>query len=123
VEHDTRRQDALALDGLFRRVTGWIAAHVGADDGGLRAVSLSLCQRAGGRFPRHRVQPAEGEPVDLHHAGIPGLRSDPEPAGKTQDGESCLYINKLADVDMDVLEELIRAGLKDLGEIHDVTPT
>ena len=29
-------------------------------------------------------------------------------------GLSCLYLNKLEDADMDVLAELIRAGLRDL---------
>jgi hypothetical protein len=43
--------------------------------------------------------------------------------GKHKTGKSCLYINKLADVDAGVLEELIRAGLKDLGETHDVIAT
>ena len=37
--------------------------------------------------------------------------------GKHKTGKSCLYINKLADVDMDVLAELVRAGLRDLDRI------
>ena len=36
--------------------------------------------------------------------------------GKHKSGKSCLNINKLADVDLDVLEELIRAGLADMAE-------
>lgn len=31
--------------------------------------------------------------------------------GKHKLGKACLYINKLADVDMDVLEEIVRDGL------------
>jgi hypothetical protein len=31
--------------------------------------------------------------------------------GKHKTGKSCLYINKLADVDMDVLEEIVRYGV------------
>jgi len=34
--------------------------------------------------------------------------------GKHKTGAACLYINKLADVDEDVLADLIRAGLDDL---------
>lgn len=34
--------------------------------------------------------------------------------GKHRVGKSCLYINRLADVDLAVLEELIRVGLRDL---------
>lgn len=41
--------------------------------------------------------------------------------GKHALGKSCLYINKLADVDTDVLKELVRAGLDDLGKMYPVT--
>lgn len=34
--------------------------------------------------------------------------------GKHKIGKSCLYVNKLADIDLEVLAELIRAGLRDL---------
>lgn len=32
--------------------------------------------------------------------------------GKYKTGKSCLYVNKLADVDLDVLRELIDASVK-----------
>ncbi len=34
--------------------------------------------------------------------------------GKHKKGKSCLNINKLADVDLDVLEELVTAGFADI---------
>lgn len=43
--------------------------------------------------------------------------------GKHKIGKSCLYINKLADVDINVLEELIRAGLKALDAKWPVKPS
>ena len=45
-----------------------------------------------------------------------------ERLGKHKLGKSCLYVNKLADIDLEVLEELIRAGLKDLHAIWPVHP-
>lgn len=36
--------------------------------------------------------------------------------GKHKIGKSCLYVNKLADIDMTVLSELIQAGLADLNQ-------
>ena len=41
--------------------------------------------------------------------------------GNQKIGKSCLYVNKLADIDMAVLAELIRAGLDDLARIYPVT--
>ena len=38
--------------------------------------------------------------------------------GKHRIGKSCLYVNKLADIDLDVLEEIIRAGLARMEELY-----
>lgn len=43
--------------------------------------------------------------------------------GKHKMGKSCLYVNKLADIDLDVLAELIRAGLADLDKKWPIQPT
>ena len=43
--------------------------------------------------------------------------------GKHKTGRSCLYVNKLADIDESVLRELIRAGLRDLNTHWPVEPT
>ncbi|MEL7097258.1 MAG: DUF1801 domain-containing protein [Pseudomonadota bacterium] len=40
--------------------------------------------------------------------------------GKHSKGKSCLYLNKLEDVDSSVLAELVRAGLEDLNGIWPV---
>ena len=42
--------------------------------------------------------------------------------GKHKLGKSCLYVNKLADIDLEVLAELIRAGLQDLDRVWPVQP-
>ena len=41
--------------------------------------------------------------------------------GKYKMGKACLYVNKLADIDIDVLAELIRVGLRDLDAKWPVT--
>ncbi|WP_409201384.1 DUF1801 domain-containing protein [Leisingera sp. M658] len=43
--------------------------------------------------------------------------------GKHKLGRSCLYVSKLADIDLEVLAELIRTGLKDLNAIWPVQPS
>lgn len=42
--------------------------------------------------------------------------------GKHRLGRSCLYVNKLADIDIIVLAELISAGLRDLTKLYPVHP-
>ncbi len=43
--------------------------------------------------------------------------------GKHKIGKSCLYINKLDDIDIGVLKELIAAGIEDLNRHWPVEPT
>ena len=43
--------------------------------------------------------------------------------GKHKLGKSCLYVNKLADFDLDVLAQLITAGLERLDQIWPVRPS
>lgn len=38
--------------------------------------------------------------------------------GKTKSGKSCIYVKKLADIDLDVLNELIDVSVKSIKEIH-----
>lgn len=42
--------------------------------------------------------------------------------GKHKKAVSCLYVTKLADIDLAVLEEIILAGLRDLEAIWPVQP-
>ena len=43
--------------------------------------------------------------------------------GKHKSGKACVYINKLADVNVDILAELIRAGVDRLGDMYHVSPS
>ena len=46
-----------------------------------------------------------------------------ERLGKHKLGKACLYINKLADVDMAVVEEIVATGVKDLGTRWPISAT
>jgi hypothetical protein len=57
---------------------------------------------------------------------MPGYRDFSEKLarlGKHKMGKACLYINKLADVDMAVLEEIVRDGVAYMKANYPVTPT
>ena len=50
---------------------------------------------------------------------MPGLAKYPEllnKLGKHKLGKSCLYINKLADIDLSILERLVVASVEDMQE-------
>ena len=105
-----RREEADALDALFRRVTGcepqmWGPSIIGYGSYHYKYESGregTMCRT--GFSPRKAALTlyAMGGPADL--AAGAGLLAR---LGKHTTGKGCLYIKKLADVDLGVLEELV----------------
>ncbi|MEM1235145.1 MAG: DUF1801 domain-containing protein [Pseudomonadota bacterium] len=122
VEHPTRRADALALDRMFRRITGWEPRMWGPTIVGYGSYHYRYesgregdCN-ATGFSPRKAAQSLYIMPGYQDYGDILSR------LGKHKHGKACLYVTKLADIDMDVLEELVRAGLDDLMKMYPVTP-
>jgi len=123
VEHPVRRADGLILDDMFRRITGWQPRMWGPTivgygkyhyiyDSGREGDSLAT-----GFSPRK---------TNLSLYIMPGYQNFGDMLdrlGKHKKAVACLYMNKLADVDLAVLEEIIRAGLDDLGKAWSVKPS
>lgn len=121
VESDRRRADAEVLLDFFERVTGlqpkmWGPSLIG--------------------YGRYHYKYESGREGDMLMTGfsprkanlvmyiMPGYRSEAmqeklSRLGKHKLGKSCLYINKLADVDMDVLEEIVRDGVDYMRENYE----
>ncbi len=121
VDHPTRRADGLALDAMFRRVTGWAPRMWGPTIVGYGEYHYKYDSGREGDFLATGFSPRKGS-LSLYI--MPGYQDYSEimgRLGKHKTGKSCLYINKLADVDLSVLEELVRRGLEDLGKIYPVT--
>lgn len=123
VDHATRRADAIVLDQMFRRITGWTPRMWGPTiigygsyhyvyDSGHEGDSL-----ASGFSPRKASQSIYIMPGYQDYGHIL------DRLGKYKIGKACLYVNKLADIDMTVLEELVRVGLDDLAKKYPVVPT
>lgn len=107
VDHPVRQADAKVLDEMFRRVTGhepvmWGPSMVG--------------------YGQYHYEYASGHSGDTMATGFSPRKASlslyvltPRPEttellsrlGKHKSGKACLYVNKLADVDLEVLEELI----------------
>lgn len=114
VADDTRRADALVLLDLFARVTGKRPKMWGSNIVGYGMYHYkSERSRQEGDWPLTAFSPRK-QSLSLYI--IPGFTEyGPLLAklGKHKTGKSCLYINKLADVDMAVLEELVALGYAD----------
>lgn len=123
VSPDIRRDDALALDGIFRRVTGWAPRMWGASVIGYGQYHYRYDSGREGDFLATGFSPRKANLVVYIMPGYADLGDRLDRLGKHKLGKSCLYITRLAHVDLDVLEEIIRFGLDDLATRWDVQPS
>ncbi len=116
VEHPTRRSDAEALLALMSKVTGWEPKMWGPAIIGFGEYHYKYESGREGDFMRTGFSPRKQNMVVYIMPGYTDFDPILDRLGKHKKGKSCLYINKLADVDLEVLEELIQAGLDDMAK-------
>lgn len=123
VEHPTRRADAQSLDALFQEVTGWQPKMWGPTIIGYGAYDYTYDTGYSGTSLATGFSPRKANLVLYIIPGYADFGHILDRLGKYKLGKACLYINKLADVDLDVVREIIGAGLDDLGKRWTITPT
>ncbi|MEJ8562973.1 DUF1801 domain-containing protein [Yoonia sp. GPGPB17] len=123
VEHPTRRADAAVLDKMFRDVTGWQPQMWGPTIIGYGQYHYAYESGRSGDFLATGFSPRKASLSLYIMPGYADFQPILDRLGKHKLGKSCLYINKLTDVDLDVVAEIIRAGIDDLGKRWPVTPT
>jgi hypothetical protein len=119
VEHPTRRADAAVLLEMMARVSGcpprmWGPTIVGFGRYKYRYES--------GREGEHLLTGFSPRKANLVVYVLPGYDDLAEPLGRLgrhRLGKSCLYINKLADVDLAVLEEIVADGVARMRATHE----
>lgn len=115
VPNETRRKDGLMLLDIYKRVTGEPAKMWGTSMVGFGLYHYkSERSRQEGDWPLAAFSPRKAS-LSLYVLGH-GERDYAEllgRLGKHKTGMGCLYINKLADVDMGVLEELIATSYRE----------
>ncbi|MBV7408574.1 DUF1801 domain-containing protein [Maritimibacter sp. DP1N21-5] len=123
VQPDRRQEDARRLDALFRKVTGWSPVLWGPSIVGYGSYHYRYGSGREGDFLATGFSPRKANLVLYIMPGYQDYGALLADLGKHKLGKSCLYLNKLADVDQDVLARLVRRGLDDLGKIYPVQPS
>ena len=124
VEPAAKREDAKVLDALFRKVTGKQPQMWGPSIIGYGVYNTTYASGRDVTWMRAGFSPRKAK----HSLYLMGGYCDDIAAqqrqellaklGKHKTGKSCLYINKLADVDMDVLEQLIAADWEAMQRVY-----
>lgn len=124
VDHARKREEAHVLDALFRRVTGEKPTMWGPSMIGYGSYHYKYDSGREGDFLRTGFSPRRAK----HSIYLMGGYCEDITASKNEEllarlgkhsrGKSCLYINKLADVDLDVLEELVRVNWDAMNRVY-----
>ena len=123
VEPDWKRADAERLDEIFRETTGFEPVMWGPSIVGYGRYHYVYKSGREGDFLATGFAPRKAALSIYIMPGYADFGGILDRLGKHKIGKSCLYVNKLADIDMDVLAELVRAGLDDLATRWPVSPT
>jgi hypothetical protein len=112
LKNDTRRKDAETLLRVFEKATGWKAQMWGPTIVGYGRYKYTYDTGHTGEICVVGFSPRTANLVIYQHPDPSGKTAELLPKlGKHKGGlDSCLYINKLADIDLSVLEKLIQLG-------------
>lgn len=111
VEPERRRADGLALLQLFNRTTGLKPKMWGPSIVGYGRYHYKYDSGREGELCLTGFSPRKSALAIYVMPGYQDLSDELARLGKHKTGKSCLYVNKLADIDLDVLEEIISFGL------------
>ena len=120
VPHPVRRADGAALLALFARVTGTPATMWGPTIVGFGQYHYRYASGHEGDMARVGFSPRGGHQV-LYVGGFPGYDALLARLGKHKTSKACLYVTKLADVDMGVLEEIVRRSWEAAKDVDECT--
>ena len=107
VEHPVRRPDGKALRAMMERVTGEPATMWGPSIVGFGRYHYRYASGHEGDMCRLGFSPRSANLV-LYVGGFPEYEALLAKLGKHKSSRACLYLNKLADVDPAMLEEIAR---------------
>ncbi len=123
VEPARKAEEARVLDGLFRDLTGWTPRMWGPTIIGYGQYHYTYASGRSGDYLATGFSPRKAAHSIYIMPGYADFGAILSRLGKHRIGKSCLYVNKLADIDLAVLSELIRAGLADLGQRWEIRPS
>lgn len=119
VENDRRRKDSRALLDLMRDVTGEEPVMWGSSIVGFGQYHYRYESGREGDWFLAGFSPRKSNLVVYVMSGFPRHAELMEKLGKHRTGSSCLYLNRLDDVDLDVLRELVRRSVEHVAASYD----
>ena len=111
IENPVRKADAEVLLDWFQKVTGFAPVMWGSSIIGYGRYHYVYDSGRSGDSMMTGFSPRKASLSIYIMPGYQDLGSFLQRLGKHKIGKSCLYINKLVDIDLAVLEEIVRHGI------------
>lgn len=112
VDHPKKREDAYQLLDIFTETTGYSAKMWGPSIIGFGSYHYKYASGHEGDAPLVGFSPRKAN-ISLYFAPSESKREELlKDFGKHTSGKGCVYINKVADIDTDVLKELINQSVE-----------
>ncbi len=118
VEHDRCRNDAVNVCKLMQEVTGEEPVMWGPTMVGFGTYHYKYASGREGDWFLAGFAPRKANLVVYIMSGFKGHAALMDKLGKHKTGSSCLYINKLDDIDMDILRELVRRSVEHVSNAY-----
>ena len=118
LEPARRREEAQALCALLQEISGHPPVLWGPSLIGFGQYDYAYASGRTGTWPRLAFAPRKAQHVVYLMDGFDGQADLLAKLGKATTGVSCLYVKKLADIDMEVLAEMARRSWALMAQRH-----
>ena len=118
VENPTRRADAETLCALFEEISGEPPKMWGPSIIGFGSYHYRYASGHEGDAPRLGFSPRKAQTVVYLMSGYKGQEATIARLGKVKTSVSCMYINRLDQIDLGVLREMAVACLAHMRELY-----
>ncbi|MFN2108008.1 MAG: DUF1801 domain-containing protein [Candidatus Promineifilaceae bacterium] len=118
VEDDKKREASFKVKELMEEVTGEEARMWGESIVGFGRYKYRYASGREGEWMITGFAPRKRNLTLYIMSGFEEYDDLLDKLGKHSTGKSCLYINKLEDIDMDVLRELVNKSVQHMKETH-----
>ena len=114
VENDQRRKDAKAVLAMMKKITKMKPMMWGDSIVGFGEYEYARKDGSKHKFMLTGFSPRKASLTLYVMPGFKNYKDDLKKLGKHKTSVSCLYINKLEDVDLKVLEKIIKKGFQEM---------
>lgn len=122
IEDTRKRDESLQLLRLFQDITGYQAQMWGPSIIGFGKYEYHYDSGRSGTFFRTGFSPRKNQLSIYIMPGLERYSDKLAELGPHKTGKSCLYIKRLSDIQLSVLESLIRDSLDHMDEKYPINP-